>query len=211
MSTSVFRSAERTYTDPEPATPPFYHAEWDSAWVERAIGNIAWRLLRSPLLGHLNRLDLEQELRLHLVRRIRYFLSDQGGHWTYFVIARLREAAASIVNFHRCQVRCPDRRLIQLSALAKSDSKREDSSDYAFEPIDHRPTGKSIHQSQLQHDVPLVLETLPPMEQQLCRCLMRMTVSAAAREMGVPRSTIADAVRRLRGRFEDAGLREFLH
>jgi hypothetical protein len=186
-----------------------YHSGWDSALIEQWVRSIAWRLSHSPILDHLDRSDIEQELRLHLLGRIKYFSETRGDHWSYFVTARLREAAGSIIEYYRAQLRCPDRPVVPLSSQCGSDPSDKD---------DHRCCPKSVDDTspsplsrwELREDVPVVLSTFNSNEQALCRCLMRMSVAATARELGLPRSTVMDSIRRMRRRFDDAGLRDFL-
>ena len=69
----------------------------------------------------------------------------------------------------------------------------------------HRGVGeRSI--ADLRADLQVLLNRLSEPEADLCRRLMRTSLSEVARELKAPRSTLQDAVRRLRGRFEDEGL-----
>ena len=62
----------------------------------------------------------------------------------------------------------------------------------------------------LRNDVRSVISDLPPEERALCQHLMTESVSTVARLMGIPRTTLQGSLRRLRQRFEDAGLREYV-
>lgn len=197
-------------SDTESEQLPFYHSDWDSASIENAISGIAWHLSRSPILYHLQRRDIEQELRLHLLSRIKYYRQSHGEHWSFFVQARLREGAAAIVNFYQRQVRCPPLPVCQLRFPVDDETSELERQTSLLEPADCRLPQSDVSKWEIQHDVSKVMESLQVDEQELCRCLMRMSVTATGRELGVPRSTVVDAAKRLRTRFEDAGLRDFL-
>ena len=61
----------------------------------------------------------------------------------------------------------------------------------------------------LQMDVNAWLAALEGKEEQLCRALMRGSVSEAATELQIPRSTAHEAISRLRRRFERTSLRDY--
>jgi len=62
----------------------------------------------------------------------------------------------------------------------------------------------------LMQDVRAVMDALPGDLKRLCIKLQSMTVSEIARSTGVPRSTIYESIRKLRGLFRDAGLGDYL-
>jgi RNA polymerase sigma-70 factor (ECF subfamily) len=64
-------------------------------------------------------------------------------------------------------------------------------------------------QAQLAADVAAVLASLPPEQRDLAERLMTQSLSAIARDKGVPRTTLYTLVRRLRERFQRAGLQDY--
>ena len=62
--------------------------------------------------------------------------------------------------------------------------------------------------SALALDVAAVLETLPPELRDLCRRLMRNSITEVSRTTGIPRSTLYGLIHKVRTVFEDAGLRD---
>jgi len=64
--------------------------------------------------------------------------------------------------------------------------------------------------SQLASDLADVVAALPDELRDLAERLKTQSISEIAREVGIPRTTVNDTVRRLRQRFEHAGLREYL-
>jgi len=65
-------------------------------------------------------------------------------------------------------------------------------------------------QSDLQIDLEKVLGKLSPRERRLAELLKTHSLAGAARALATPRTTLASAVRRLRRRFEAAGLRIYV-
>jgi transposase-like protein len=59
-------------------------------------------------------------------------------------------------------------------------------------------------------DLAEVIDSMPGELRDLAKRMKTQSISAIAREIGVPRTTLNDAVRRLRQRFEQAGLRDYL-
>jgi len=64
--------------------------------------------------------------------------------------------------------------------------------------------------SDLRDDLAAVLGRLTPRQRDICDQLLRESVSPAARELGLPRSTVRDEIARIRVVFEEAGLGEYL-
>jgi RNA polymerase sigma-70 factor (ECF subfamily) len=64
--------------------------------------------------------------------------------------------------------------------------------------------------SDLHGDLAVVLGRLTDRQRDICDQLLRESVSPAARELGLPRSTVRDEIARIRVVFEEAGLGEYL-
>jgi DNA-directed RNA polymerase specialized sigma24 family protein len=64
--------------------------------------------------------------------------------------------------------------------------------------------------AQLVGDMADVMAKLPDELRDLAERLKTQTVSEIARDMGVPRTTLNESVRRLRRRFESAGLKDYV-
>ena len=64
--------------------------------------------------------------------------------------------------------------------------------------------------AQLAHDMADVIAKLPDELRDLANRLKTQTVSAIARDMGIPRTTLTDRLRSIRKRFEKAGLKDYV-
>lgn len=65
-------------------------------------------------------------------------------------------------------------------------------------------------QIDMRVDLETALSKLTPKQREICDHLLRDTISPAARELGIPRSTLRDAVAKIREVFLDAGLEDYL-
>ncbi len=63
---------------------------------------------------------------------------------------------------------------------------------------------------ELRIDLKAALERLRPQDREICDLLLREAVTPAARELGIPRSTLRDAIAKIRDVFRDAGLDKYL-
>ncbi len=139
--------------------------------------------------------DLEQELLLRLVRALPKFDARRGARKAFAqtVVAR---AAASLIRDRQVPQRHPrcTRPLAAPGTVLDPDS--EDRTEAAVDP---------------SLDVAAVLADLPAAERRLAEHLQEGNVTEAARRLGLARSTVVCRVRRLRERFERAGLAPYLH
>jgi hypothetical protein len=62
----------------------------------------------------------------------------------------------------------------------------------------------------LRVDLEVTLGKLTPRQREICDQLLREAVTPAARQLGVPRTTLRDAVDKIREVFRDAGLEAYL-
>jgi RNA polymerase sigma-70 factor (ECF subfamily) len=137
-----------------------------------------------------DREDLEQELMLRLLQSLHRFDPDQG-HQNVFVTTVIERAFAMIVR----------------ERLAK---KRDGGVVRSLddEPVDSLPSDQEAFD--LASDLADILARLPDDLRALAERLKSQSVSQAARDLGVPRTTLQRQVQRLRQIFEDAGLRIYL-
>ena len=73
------------------------------------------------------------------------------------------------------------------------------------------PSLDGLDLDELQAAIQRLIDAAPARTQELVkRMRLQQPIAMAAREMGVPRTTLNDDIRRLRRQFEDVGLRDFL-
>jgi RNA polymerase sigma-70 factor (ECF subfamily) len=157
--------------------------------------------------------DLEQELLARLLQRLESFDPAQA-HRKAFVTMVVEQSVANILRDKQAAKR-DHRRVTSLNVtvaafedgsieLAEAVGEREHNARRCRQP-------RSAEElAQLISDVTEVMASLPDDLRELAEGLISQPLAAIAREWGVPRTTLGDRVRRLRRRFEDAGLQAYL-
>lgn len=145
-----------------------------------------------------DRQDLEQELVLRLLQSLDLFDPEQA-HPNVFITTVIERAVAMILRERRAKKRD--------AGVVRSFDQGQ-TKDGTPEPVDPRPSDQEAFD--LASDLAEVLARLPDDLRALAERLKGQSVSQAARELGVPRTTLQRQVQRLRQCFEDAGLRIYL-
>lgn len=140
--------------------------------------------------------DIEQEMRLDLLQRLPKFDPSKATYKTF--VSRLVERQISDMIRHSEQEGRDYRR--EESSLQDAAEFGGDG-DEAMERIetvsqdeqDHR-FGRQIRSEQERHelrlDIPVALSKLPPDLRELAELLQTMSIAQAARELGIPRTTL---------------------
>lgn len=157
--------------------------------------------------------DIEQELWLKLLRHAESF-DPKRAHWHVFVTTVVNRCAANLLRDQRALKRDRDR-LDSLHGKVKAPGEAPVELGDCLDTTErNRHRGQAprdqLEQESLAVDVTSLLEKLNDDDRDLAERLRETSISQAARELGVPRTTLNDAVRRLRQRFEDAALRDWL-
>lgn len=144
------------------------------------------------LIRRADREDVEQELLLEVVVR-----------WH-----RFDPLKATAEAFVERIVRDKLRNILRDRRRAKRDWRREQ----ALDPQAHdRPdTTDELRRAELRVDVQAVAGSLPPSLRDACDQLRRESISAVARGIGTPRSTLDSALRRAREAFQRGDLDQYL-
>jgi RNA polymerase sigma-70 factor (ECF subfamily) len=141
--------------------------------------------------------DLEQELTLRLLQSLPSF-NPAHGHWNVYVTTVIERAADKICRAKRAEKRnhCRVRSLDALLDTAGDDFAESSCPD---------PSGPSalqvtddIERLDLANDITHLLPRMPQDLRDLCERLMRQSISQAARDMGVPRTSLYRTLSRLR-------------
>lgn len=144
-----------------------------------------------------DREDLEQDLVLRLLQSLDLFDPEQA-HPNVFITTVIERAVAMILRERRAKKR-------DSGVVHSLDRIKEASST---EPADPRRGDEEA--SDLASDLVEVLARLPEELRILAERLKSQSLSQAARDLGVPRTTLQRRVQRLRQCFEDADLRIYL-
>lgn len=161
-----------------------------------------------------DRPDLEHELWVRLLRAKKRF-NPAVGHWKCFVTAVVERAAINLLRDGTAAKR-DHRRISSLNVTIVFD---EDESYELGDTVSDREHNRrrccdprnAQERADLLLDLAEFFESLPPDLRILGERLKNESVSAISRATGIPRTTIQDFKRRLRQRFERAGLRDYLN
>lgn len=157
--------------------------------------------------------DLEQDVVLHVLeclRRQQQLIEAPEG----FFRKVIADHAVTLIRRRQAEKR-DHRRLSSLHEMVLDEDgeyverARIIPEDHAQSRLGTDPRDR-LEGIELAHDVAAVLATLPTDLRDLCERLKDHSVAEAARQLGVPRRTLRDAIGRLRQHFEEAGLRDYL-
>ena len=161
-----------------------------------------------------DREDIEQELRLDLLRRLPKY-NPKRAQLNTFIARVVEHRLASLIEAQKAGIRDYRRCRCSLNECFEDADGRSVERVDTFDQEDYllRTGGQSRPSEELSAlaiDVAAVIEGLPHELRNLCRRLMAETVSEISRDTGVPRGTIYESIKKLREIFKDAGLRNYL-
>lgn len=161
-----------------------------------------------------DRNDLEQEMVIDLLRRLPKFDPSKARRNTF--IARIVEhKVATLIEAQTAGVRDYRRYGFSLNErIEYEEGKTIERSDTISQDDYLRRTGRKSTTAQetveLAVDLDVFLNKLPPQLRSLCDRLAAESLTAIATETGVPRSTLYEAVKKLRRLLREAGFDEYL-
>lgn len=193
----------------EPASP---WPKEDEGFAERLIRYKASRLVTGAGVRLSDREDIEQQLRMELLSSLPQF-NRAKAPWPAFATSVVSHAATKIVRDERAQKRNPAR-TVSLHVTVPVPDEAQDPAQLISED-DAAPPGTTrldhVRHTDLRLDLEAVTKEMSSPWRHLLRLRATHTMSDAADEMGVPRTTLSDWTRHIRRRFEQAGLAEYLH
>ena len=179
-------------------------------FAARLIRRKAWRLIGRARLTPADRENLEQELTLRLLDRLRHFDPSRTNR-EHFTTAVVGNAAGDILRRRRAKKRAGP--TVSLSTLVLTeDGPAELATCIGPGHLLCRqgaPTRTQEEQTDLALDVRSILAGLPEAARELAESLLVRTIAEACRDLGLARTTLRDRVRRFRQPFERAGLEVF--
>jgi RNA polymerase sigma-70 factor (ECF subfamily) len=159
-----------------------------------------------------DRPDLEQELMIDLLQRMRHFNPAKAKKTTF--MARIVEHHILTILEAR-YAQCRDWRLckISLNIPVYNDENAAElidllDSEGSLKGATHEPRDILAHD--IRMDIDRVIATLPKELRDLCERLQVNTMAEIARDLGIPRTTLYDRLSKLREVFREAGLGDYL-
>ncbi len=157
--------------------------------------------------------DLEQDMVVRVLQALKSFDPDHA-HRNKFVTAVVERYVANILRDKQARKR-DHRRItsINVTISIRDEGPTELTQTIGQRELDARRgrhPRSSDELAQLARDVAEVIGKLPAELRELAERLKSESVSDIARDMGVPRTTLNEIVRRLRRRFENGGLKDYM-
>lgn len=169
-------------------------------------------LTRMPMFSADDFEDLQQELMIAYLHAWPSFDPSKGDRRS-FIKASINNAARNLVVAAEAQKRWTG---ITLASLATAISDQDDSPTLADAISNEDGLWDSVYLGydqlsvDLRHDLDRAISQLPPDLARICLLLKMRTITEIAAETGIPRTTIQDAVKKLRKIMGNAGLRIYL-
>lgn len=182
-------------------------------FTQRLIHKKAQQLVRKSGFTPSDREDIEQNLKLKLLKNMDAFDPSQG-HWNVFVTAIVERCAANLVRDTKAQKRHPHRACSLNVVIVKHNRRVIELGDTIDSQAQDTRLGcrrrSDLEQSQFVQDITDVIAELPLELRELAENLMSDSVSKISGDKGISRSTLNSQIRRLRKQFEQAGLADYL-
>lgn len=164
--------------------------------------------------GASERKDLEQELFLDLLTRLPQYDPERGRRTT-FISRVVANRVSTLIESQKAGLRDYRLRGGSLNERLEDEEGRTVERLDTLDGEDHLLRTGAVsrpweERQALAMDLAALMETLPPEWAMLCRRLRVETVSEISRDTGIARGTIYEWMGKLRGIFEEAGLREYL-
>lgn len=198
------------------------HRSSDGVSPENPINKFAAHLIRRKArelasrsgFSPTDRDDIEQELRLILLRRLDKF-DPSVAHYNAFVTTVIERYSATILEHRRAESRSYSRYGGSLNQLVDDgDGNKIEMGATLSEDQQSVRTGVRFRSGEelqtLAIDVAQLIADLPPEVADICERLKRDTISVVARDLGMPRSTLRDLLKGVRSRFESCDMRGYL-
>jgi RNA polymerase sigma-70 factor (ECF subfamily) len=179
-------------------------------YAARLIRTKAHQLIGKAGFTENDRQDLQQELMMDLLQRMRHFNPAKAKKATFMTRIVQRHISTLLEARH---ARCRDWRLCRVSLNTPYENDRGDTPRELIDRVDSQGNLGNCEQetrqeaiSNLHMDIERVLDTLPEDLRDLCERLRESNMAEIARETGVARTTLYDKLTRIREVFRKAGL-----
>lgn len=155
--------------------------------------------------------DLVQDIWLDLVQRMPGFDPRRSQHQTF--CSRLVDHKASNVLRDRRAKRRDSRRCRSLN-IPLTDGEDRDHADLLASDVHSGRTGcvcrSDEEHADLATDIANIMAKMPAELRDLCQRLQNQPLTAIAQEVGIPRTTLQESIKKIRRYFDDAGMQDYL-
>jgi RNA polymerase sigma-70 factor, ECF subfamily len=155
--------------------------------------------------------DLVQDIWVDLVQRVPGFDPRRSQHRT-FCSRLVDHKASNILRDRRAKRR--DRRRCRSLNIPLIDGEYRDHADLLASDVHDSRTGcvrrSDEEQADLAADTANIMAKMPVELRDLCRRLQSQPLTVIAREVGIPRTTLQESIKKIRRYFEDADLWDYV-
>lgn len=183
-------------------------------YARRTIRKKSMQMIRRLGFKASEREDIEQEIMLHLLQNLHSYDPARGTMKTFIVCvvqSKVRSMIRARIRHHgamRDPVFSLNEKVIDDYGCIFERAESMDREEYLIHAgLLRRP---AFEQRELCVDVERLICTLPPELQQICELLKTRNVTQISKRTGASRQHIYAAIRKLRGIFDEAGIREYL-
>lgn len=176
----------------------------------------AYQLSRQPGFSVSDKPDLEQELVLDACLQTKQY-DPVRGKWEHFVSHIVKNKVADIIEERHAACRDPRREACSLDAPTGGPDDDQTSGEPEIFDLDGYlvRTGQNTRSEEdrrhIDQDIDHALHALSPRQRQMCLLLAAdYPVTTIARELGLHRSTVYEAINHIREVFKQAGLEIYL-
>jgi RNA polymerase sigma-70 factor (ECF subfamily) len=161
-----------------------------------------------------DRPDLEQEMMLDLLRRLPKYDPARAMRTTFIAtvvehcVARLIESRRAEMRDHRREAGSLDERIEGKHGTSVAVGQTIDQESYWRRR--HGLVRSQADRTDLGVDLEAALAELPPELREVCEELAVWRIFEVAKRTGISRPAVYDAIKKLRARLEDAGLKDYL-
>lgn len=168
--------------------------ELTEGFAHRFIRSKGRQLVKQKKIAVADRLDIEQDLRMQVLTAAPSF-DVARADWPAFVTTVVERHVATILE-HRCRSkRAGDGDLVSLSQMLDDDG-------VGAEELVGAEDDPGLKRVDDDDELTTLLARLPDDTRDICARLRHQSISAVARDLGVPRSTVSSAIVRLRQQIE---------
>jgi RNA polymerase sigma-70 factor (ECF subfamily) len=177
------------------------------AYADRLIQRAATRLIEITGLTESDRDDVEQDMRLDLLRRLPRYDPGRSSPDRHL---------AALVSHKACSIlaaRFAGRRDARLTRRLRTPRVDDDGpASTACDLVsdrrrpDYNDASAERAVQDLRLDVRRVIASLPERDRQICDLVAQINVAQAAARLGMPRTTLYEELERIRAQLEEAGL-----
>ena len=186
----------------------------DDKFVRRVIHRQVRKVIATTNLTNEDRDDLVQEAYAQVTKSLESF-DPAVGHIRPFIVTVVQRHLGNVVRDRNVAKRATRGRVSLSKTVRSEEDAHVEMSQVLHDKDQDRRLGRERRLSDeelndLRLDLAAFMKTLPERFQDLLRRRQTQTISEISRDLGVPRTTVNDWMRKIQSLFEDAGFDRYL-